>query len=106
MIKKLLYIIKFRYNPYLFYWFDLLTERHLKYRTGECIDCVDCCEHCCDSTIVGNCYCKYVDLINKRCKIYEKRICNIWFPISQKELDYMKSIKLNLNCKYKFREQL
>jgi len=30
MFKKILYLITQWYNPYPLYWFDLLTERHLK----------------------------------------------------------------------------
>lgn len=45
IVKKLKYIFKHKYNPYLFYWFDLLTERHLKNRIGECINCIDCCKY-------------------------------------------------------------
>ena len=77
-IKKIIYLLTQRYNPYPLYWFDLLTE--------------------------SNCYCKYVDLETYRCTIYYKRTCNIWFPISQKEIDYRKEIQPNFNCKFSFKK--
>ena len=91
MIKKIKYLLS-GYNPYKLYWFDLLTERHLKSRVGECIDCIECCKYNCDccKTKETECYCKYVDLKNKRCTVYNNRNCNIWFPISQKEIDVRK----------------
>lgn len=92
------------YHPYFPYWFDLLTERKLKYRTGKCVDCVECCKyncHCCKSKSF-DCYCSFVDLKNKRCKIYDHRDCNVWFPISQKELDCWKKWRMDFKCKFKF----
>lgn len=82
-----------RYNPYPLYWFDLLTERHLKNRMGECIDCFECCKY------ADGGQCQHVDSGTKRCKIYDHRTCDEWFPISQKELDYMKSVKPEFKCK-------
>lgn len=104
MIKKIWYMIRHGYNPYPMYWFDLLTERHLKHRVGECIDCLECCKYGCNCVKVGSCecYCSHVDIANRRCLIYDKRTCDIWFPISQKELDYMASVKPGFTCKYKF----
>ena len=96
MIKKILYIIKHLYNPYILYWYDLLTERHLKNRTGECINCFDCCKY--DEMT----HCEHTDIENKRCRIYCNRKCDEWFPISKKELDLMKKWKPWLDCKYSF----
>lgn len=106
MIKKIIYLLTQRYNPYPLYWFDLLTERNLKYRKGECINCIDCCKYNCNCVkdVESNCYCRYVDLENYRCTIYYKRTCNIWFPISQKEIDYRKEIQSNFNCKFSFKK--
>jgi len=98
MIAKLKYIFTHRYNPYFFYWFDLLTERKLKYRFGECVDCIGCCKYSC------GCACEYADIKAKRCTIYNNRSCDVWFPISQKELDYMASIKPNFRCKFSFKK--
>lgn len=97
MIKKLRYLFSQRYNPYLFYWFDLLTERHVKNRIGECVDCVACCRYTC------GCYCEHVNLRTKRCKIYNSRECNIWFPVSQKEINYREKIEPFFMCKFKFK---
>ena len=96
MLKKIKYIIKQRYNPYPLYWFDLLTERHLKNRVGECIDCVECCRYIC------GCYCHNIDIVNKRCKVYPKSDCDIWFPVSQKEIDYRSKIQPGFKCKFSF----
>lgn len=95
--KKLRYLFKQRYNPHPMYWFDLLTERHIKNRTGECKDCFDCCKY----TVSG--HCKYVDVKNKRCTVYNDRQCDQWFPVSQKELDYMKKVKPGIECKFGFK---
>jgi hypothetical protein len=96
-MKKILYILRQRYNPYLLYWFDLLTERHLKNRLGKCIDCVECCKY-----IQGQC--QYVDLKTNRCTIYNKRKCDKWFPVSQKEIDYMAKCKPGFKCKFEFKK--
>jgi hypothetical protein len=96
MFKKIWYMIRHWYHPYPLYSFDLLTERHLKNRKGECVDCFECCRY----SDYG--HCKYVDTVKKRCKIYNKRKCDIWFPVSQKEIDYMTSIKPNFYCKFYF----
>jgi len=97
MIKKLKYIFTHQmYHPYFGYWFDLLTERKLKYRTGECVDCVECCRYSC------GCLCSHVNPITKRCIIYDKRTCDVWFPISQKEIDYMAKVKPGFKCRFKF----
>lgn len=102
MFRKIFYIISQRYNPYRFYWFDLLTERHLKNRIGECKDCIECCRYtCCNCK---QCYCSHVDIINKRCKIYDKRKCNIWFPISQKEINCRVEIQEDFQCKFNFKK--
>jgi hypothetical protein len=97
MFKKILYLLKQGYNPYFLYWFDLLTERKVKYRVGECIDCVECCKYIC------GCHCMYVDKEKKRCKIYDKRTCNKWFPVSQKEIDYRAKIQPGFKCKFSFK---
>ena len=104
--KKIRYVILNRYNPYPFYWFDLITERHLKNRVGECKDCLECCKYNCSciKTIKSGCYCQYADLKTKRCNIYENRNCDIWFPISPKELDYFKGIKRDFKCNYSFKK--
>ena len=104
MLKKIKYIITQRYNPYRLYWFDLLTERYIKNRRGECIDCVECCKYNCVCTKETeiDCYCQFVDLEINRCIIHNKRTCNIWFPISQKEIDYRKEIQPNFKCKFSF----
>ena len=96
MWKKIKYMVKHRYNPYFFYWLDLLTERKLKYRVGECIDCIECCKH--------HLYvCPHADLKTKRCDVYKNRTCNVWFPISQKEIEYFKKIKgKSFKCKFSF----
>ena len=97
MIKKIFYIIRHRYNPYNGYIWDLLTERKLKYRVGECVDCIECCKYSCGYA------CDHADLNAKRCTIYDNRSCNVWFPISQKELDYFKKIKgKSFKCKFSF----
>ena len=98
LLKKLKYIFKHRYNPYPFYWFDLLTERHLKNRVGECTDCIDCCKY-----VTGG-KCLFADATLNRCNIYDNRKCNQWFPISQKELELMKEWKPFLKCKYSFKQ--
>ena len=106
MLKKIKYIITQRYNPYPLYWFDLLTERYLKNKKGECINCVECCKYncICAKEKEIDCYCQFVDLKIKRCIIYNNnRNCNIWFPISQKEIDYRKKIQPNFECKFSFR---
>lgn len=95
MLQKLLYLFKTGYNPYFLYWLDLLTERKLKYRIGECIDCVNCCKS-------GEEYCPFVDIKTKTCVTYNRRQCDQWFPISKKELEFMERIKPGLNCKFKF----
>jgi hypothetical protein len=100
MIKKLLYLFRQRYNPYPFYWFDLLTERHLKNRIGECVDCIKCCKH------VEEGQCKFIDLEMKRCKIYNNRTCNEWFPVSQKEIDYRTKIQPGFECKFSFKNNI
>lgn len=97
VLKKIKYLLLQRYNPYPLYFFDLLTERHIKKRTGECINCVECCRYVC------GCYCRHLDLKAKRCKIYENRSCNKWFPVSQKEIDYRVKIQPGFECRYKFR---
>ena len=104
IIKKILFVIKQRYNPYPFYWFDLLTERHVKNRRGVCNDCVMCCMYSCACLREqeGLCYCMYVDLEKKRCKVYDKRTCNIWFPVSQKEIDHRTKIQPDFKCKFIF----
>lgn len=94
MLKKLLFIFQSSYYPYLFYYFDLLTERHLKHRTGECIEC---CRYL-DGTPCG-----FANTKTKRCKIYNKRQCNIWFPISQKEIEWRKKQQPNFTCNFKFK---
>lgn len=106
MLKKIKYIITQRYNPYRLYWFDLLTERYIKNREGECINCVECCKYncVCKMEIETNCYCSYVDLKNYRCNIYYNRTCNIWFPVSQKEIDCRKEIQPNFRCKFSFKK--
>src|SRR5690554_3824795 len=96
-IKKMLYLLKQQYNPYPLYFFDLLTERHLKNRIGECYDCFECCKH------VDGGQCKYVDLETKKCKIYDKRNCNEWFPVSQKEIDYRAKIQSGFKCRFSFK---
>jgi len=96
MIKKILYLITQRYNPYPLYWFDLLTERHLKNRIGECIDCFECCKH------IDGGQCEHVDLESKRCKVYSKRTCDKWFPVSQKEIDYRAEIQPGFKCRFRF----
>lgn len=98
MIRKLIYILKHRYNPYPTYWFDLLTERHLKNRQGECVDCVECCRYLC------GCLCEHVNKETKRCNIYENRTCYEWFPISQKDIDYRASIQPGFKCKLSFKQ--
>lgn len=97
MIKKIFYLLSQRYNPYPLYFFDLLTERHLKNRVGDCIDCINCCQYVC------GCYCSNVDLELKRCKIYDNRKCDEWFPVSQKEIDYMAEVKPGFKCRYSFK---
>ena len=96
MVEKILYLLKYRYNPYLFYWFDLLTERHIKNRIGECIDCIECCKH------VGGGQCVFANSKDKRCNIYNNRTCDVWFPVSQKELDFMTEIKPGFKCRFSF----
>ena len=96
MIKKIKYILKTHYHPYWGYWFDLFTERHLKNRVGECVDCAECCRYSC------GCFCEHVK--NNRCLIYDHRTCDIWFPISQKEIDYFNTIKPNFKCKFSFKK--
>ena len=104
IIKKLKYVIQTGYYPYFGYLTDLITERELKYRTGKCVDCIECCHYFCDvvKTCKSECYCKYADIKNKRCKVYNNRDCNVWFPISQKEIDYRKSIQRNFTCNFHF----
>ena len=85
------------YHPYFGYWFDLFTERHLKTRTGECVACINCC------TYAPGIICGHADSCTKRCKVYDKRTCNIWFPVSKKELSYFYKIKgEGFKCNYKF----
>ena len=97
LYKKLKYIITHGfYHPYFPYWFDLFTERHIKNRIGECIDCIECCKH------IGGGQCQYINLKSKRCNIYNHRTCDIWFPVSQKELDFMNSISPRFKCKFSF----
>jgi len=82
------------YHPYFGYWWDLFTERHLKSRKGECVDCINCCKH-------WGYICPHANLKTKRCDIYDNRTCLIWFPISKKELDYFYKIKgKGFKCKY------
>lgn len=99
MVRKILYILRHRYNPYPLYWFDLLTERHVKNRVGECIDCIECCHYVCGD---GGCYCRNVDKESKRCKIYGNRTCNVWFPVSQKEIDCRAKIQPGFKCRFSF----
>lgn len=99
VIKKLRYLLK-GYNPYPLYFFDLLTNRHIKNRVGECVDCIECCKH------IGGGQCEHADIKTKRCKIYNKRTCDEWFPISQKELDFMTEIKPGFKCKFSFKKKL
>ena len=87
------------YNPYWNYWFDLLTERHLKNRLGKCEDCLECCKFNDDS---GR-HCEQADLKTKRCKIYNKRTCDQWFPVSPKELALMYQWKLGFKCKFSWK---
>jgi len=97
--RKIQYLISKRYNPYPFYWFDLLTERKLKNRVGECKNCYDCCKF----DDCGN-VCEHVDKENIRCNVYDKRKCDKWFPISKKELELMKEWKPFMNCNYDFKK--
>jgi hypothetical protein len=99
---KLKYIVIHRYNPYPLYWFDLLTERHIRNRIGKCIDCIECCAYVSENENDIIEYCEHVCHKTKRCKIYNKRKCDKWFPISEKELKYMISIKPNMTCKFSF----
>jgi hypothetical protein len=96
--RKIRYIIKQGYNPYWYYWFDLLTERKLKYRKGQCIDCYECCKY------VDYGHCKYVDILKKRCIIYNNRKCLIWFPVSQKEIKFRQSVQPGFKCKFYFKK--
>lgn len=98
LLKKIKYIFKHKYNPYPFYWFDLITERHLKNRVGECTDCIDCCKY------VSGGKCLFADANSNRCNTYHNRKCNEWFPISQKELQLMQEWKPFLKCKYSFKQ--
>jgi hypothetical protein len=91
-MKKIVYLLR-GYNPYFLYWFDLLTERHIKNRKGSCIDCCNCCKH-------DDWHCEHIDAVKKRCLIYKNRWCNEWFPVSPKELKFMESIKPGLECKF------
>lgn len=102
MIKKILYLLKQRYNPYHLYWFDLLTERQLKNRKGNCVECIECCRYNCGSC---KCYCNNADLEHKRCKIYDNRKCNIWFPVSQKEIDCRIKVQPGFKCKFSFQDK-
>lgn len=97
MIKKILYMVRQKYNPYPLYWFDLLTERHLKNRVGKCIDCIECCK------FAGGGHCQFADLILKRCNVYTQRTCDEWFPVSRKELELMTEWKPGFKCKFSFK---
>lgn len=94
--KKLKYIIVHQYNPYPMFWYDLFTERHIKNRIGECVDCSECCRFLC------GCYCVHVDRDRWRCKIYDDRKCHVWFPVSQKEIERRESIQPGFKCKFRF----
>lgn len=96
LLKKLHYMISQRYHPYPMFWYDLLTEHHIKNRTGECVDCIECCRYTCGW------YCEHANLETKRCDIYDKRKCYVWFPVSQKDIDYMAECKPGFRCKFKF----
>ncbi len=95
-IKKIYYLLSQNYRPYKGYWIDLLTERFIKDRIGKCVDCVECCKY-----VYGG-QCRHINIRTNRCKIYEIRTCNIWFPVSQKEIDYRRRIQKGFNCKFRF----
>jgi hypothetical protein len=106
ILKKLKYLFS-GYNPYPFYWFDLLTERHVKNRGGECFDCLECCKYNCDccKSHTSDCFCKHVDLEKKRCRIYDIRTCNVWFPVSKKEIDIRIKFQPEFKCKFIFKSE-
>jgi hypothetical protein len=99
IIKKLKYILLHQfYHPYFGYWLDLFSERHLKNRVGDCVDCIECCRH------IGGEYCKHINIKTKRCLIYKNRTCDEWFPVSQKEIDFMVRIKPDFKCRFSFKK--
>lgn len=104
LIHKISYMLKTGYNPYPLYWYDLLTERYLKDRIGECTNCIQCCRYICGSC--QECYCIYTDRQNLRCTIYDHRKCNIWFPVSQKEIDYRAKIQPGFKCRFIFNKKI
>lgn len=74
-----------------------MTERHLKNRIGECVNCYECCKY------TNGDLCNHIDLENKRCKVYNNRTCDEWFPVSQKEIDCMATYKIGFKCKFSFK---
>ena len=99
IFKKLIWAWRNRYCPYPLYLWYLITERHLKHRVGECIDCIACCQCVCGRR---GCYCQYANQETLRCDTYNARTCNVWFPISPQELAYRATIQRGFQCSYTF----
>lgn len=96
IVKKLHYIITYRYHPYPIFWYDLLTERHINHRKGYCIDCIECCRY------TFGWYCEHANLDINRCDIYNNRKCYVWFPVSQKDIEYREKCQPGFKCKFWF----
>lgn len=90
--------IKFKNKYSWSYVIDAITGRRLKYRDGYC---QPGCGRCCRFKSGGEC--GYL-LPDKSCAIYQERLCNVAFPVSQEELDHMNKLFPDLNCSYSFRK--
>ena len=75
------------------YAVDVLTKGYLKKRKGNCMQCGGCCYNC-------------ISLVEKDgkkvCGVYPRRDwCNVYFPVSKHELDYVTKL-YNCNCGFYF----
>jgi len=86
------------YNFPYSYVIDVFTGRQLKYRQGECAMCGACCKGC-ENLIDGK-------NGHRICKIHKRREwCNVFYPISPAEHNFVKNKIHNNSCGYKFIEK-
>lgn len=75
------------------YLYDVLTQRKILHRLGQCNLCGSCCKGCNDLVTRGN---------EKICHIYSRREwCDVYFPVSQEQLTYFTK-KHGAICGYYF----
>jgi len=83
------------YNFPYSYVIDVFTGRTLKNRKGECAMCGGCCVGCQNLETAQD--------GRKLCKIHKRREwCNVYYPISLEEHNYVKKAGAIKNCGYEF----